>query len=300
LFQFSSIFIAFTGSLLFGLTAVILKVGTQKQNLYVSLVVRAIASVPFLLMINIYRQGIDFFSPFTDIAPFIMILLSSTGLLLGDILLMHILKKKSVGIITPIIAINPFFTTFLLLVSGEATITAKIIFLSIAIILGVFMVTYNRSSDEASDSSFIDIEALFYGLLIAVIWGIMVFLDILILKEDNVDGLTFSAVKIMIVGIIGFILLIFTRFSNTNEESNFLNTRSIKFMLLAGFIGWVLGMIMVYSAFDKGPTPVITLIIGLNPLFSAIISILLKFEGINRIKAFGILLCISSSIILVI
>jgi len=297
---FTSVFIAFIGSFLFGLTAVILKVGTQKQNLYVSLVIRATASIPFLLIISLYSAGTDFFAPFTESSLFVLLILSSTGLLLGDILLMHILKKKSIGIITPIIAINPIFTTGLLLVFGEETITGKTVIITISIIIGVFLVTYNKSNNKLSENSLIDFEALFYGLLIAFVWGIMMFFDILILNEDDIDGITFSTVKIMMVTIFSLILLTIFGMKNSFQDINLSNKKSVKYMLLAGFVGWVVGIILVYSAFDLGSAEIIIPIIGLNPLFAVMISILLKFEGINRVKGIGIILCVTSSIILVI
>lgn len=295
----TSIFLAFIGSFLFGLTAVILKVGTQKQNLYVSLLVRAAASIPFLLVISIYTSGFDFFSPFAKPSLFRLIVLSSTGLLLGDILLMHILKKKPVGIITPIIAINPIFTTVLLLTTGEEAITIKTGIITVAIIIGVFLVTFNRSNEDQFGNSLIDVEALFYGLSIALVWGIMMFFDILILREDDVNGVTFSAVKIIIVAVFSIILLIVFGIKNSFDDINLSNRKSVKYMLLAGVVGWVVGIITVYSAFDLGSAEIIIPIIGLNPLFAVMISILFKFEGINKVKGMGIILCVASSIILV-
>ncbi|MCE7733806.1 MAG: EamA family transporter [Candidatus Heimdallarchaeota archaeon] len=295
----TSIILAFTGSFLFGLTAVILKVGTQKQNLYVSLLVRAAASIPFLLVISIYTAGADFFAPFTEPSLFLLIVLSAIGLLLGDILLMHILKKKPVGMITPIIAINPIFTTVLLLTTGEESITFKTVIITIAIIIGVFLVTFNKLNGDQSGNSLIDVEALFYGLLIAIVWGIMMFFDILILREDDIDGITFSTVKIIIVTVFSIILLIIFGMTNSFEDINLSNRKSVKYMLLAGIVGWVLGIILVYSAFDLGSAEIIIPIIGLNPLFAVMISIFFKFEGINKVKGLGIILCVVSSIILV-
>lgn len=296
--EYSSIIFAFVGAFLFGLTAVILKVGTQNQNLYLSLVIRASISVPILIVINIYRNGVNFYSPFTDRSLLFLVILSSVGLMLGDILLMHILKKKPIGMITPIIAINPVFTILLLWASGEETITFKIGLLSLLIIIGVFLVTYNGSEKMELNQPIVDFEALIYGLLISIVWGSMLFFDILILKDDDVDGFTFSGVKIIILYIISIVLLIISKLRNASDI-NLSNKKSIKFMLLAGITGWILGIILVYSAFDMGPPAIITPIVGLNPLFAVIVSVFLKFEGVNKIKILGIVLCISSSILLV-
>ena len=90
-------------------------------------------------------------------------------------------------------------------------------------------------------------EALFYGLLIAIIWGAMLYFDILILKEDGVDGFTFSAVKIITLAFISVLLIIIYGLRNSFEDINLSNKRSVKYMLIAGFTGWVVGTIIVYS-----------------------------------------------------
>ncbi|MHA2029774.1 MAG: EamA family transporter [Candidatus Kariarchaeaceae archaeon] len=298
--EFVTVAIAVVGSLFFGLTAVILKIGTENQNVYYSLLIRAGASVPILFAINIYRDGIDFFEPFLENKVLILIILSSATLLLGDILLMYILKTKPVGVITPIIATNPFFATMLLLLFGEEGITMKIIILTLTIILGVFFVTYQKPNNNRANGKIIDRDALVFGLLISFTWGIMLFLDIQILKDDKIDGFAFSGVKIIIVGLFSTILVIITTLKNDKAETKLLNRRSVKYMLLAGITGWVLGVILVYSAFNIGPAAIINPIVGLNPLFAAIFSIMLRLEGINRVKSFGISLCVISSIMLVV
>jgi drug/metabolite transporter (DMT)-like permease len=300
LVEFVTVAIAVVGSLFFGLTAVILKIGTENQNVYYSLLIRAGASVPILFAINIYRDGIDFFEPFLENKVLILIILSSATLLLGDILLMYILKTKPVGVITPIIATNPFFATMLLLLFGEEGITMKIIILTLTIILGVFFVTYQKPNNNRANGKIIDRDALVFGLLISFTWGIMLFLDIQILKDDKIDGFAFSGVKIIIVGLFSTILVIITTLKNDKAETKLLNRRSVKYMLLAGITGWVLGVILVYSAFNIGPAAIINPIVGLNPLFAAIFSIMLRLEGINRVKSFGISLCVISSIMLVV
>jgi drug/metabolite transporter (DMT)-like permease len=291
---------AFAGSMLFGLTAVVLKLGTKGQNVYYSLFMRASSAVPILLIINIYRGGVNFYDPFLENKILVLIVLSSIGLLLGDVLLMHILKTKPVGVITPIIATNPFFTTILLLLAGEGGVTAKIILLTLSIVLGVFLVTYNKSNNTEFNDKIIDTEAMMYGLGISFTWGIMLFLDIQILQEEDIDGFTFSGIKVMIVGIVSILLVMITALRNNEFEMKFVNKKSMKFMLLAGILGWVLGAILVYSAFDKGPAPIINPIVGLNPLFSTVFSIILMLEGINKTKSLGIALCVLSSILLIV
>ena len=83
-------------------------------------------------------------------------------------------------------------------------------------------------------------------------------------------------------------------------KGHFVNRKSIIFMIIAGLTGWVMGSILVFTAFDLGDPMIINPIIGLNPLFAVIVSLTLKHERMNKIKALGIFLCILSSIMIVI
>ena len=89
-----------------------------------------------------------------------------------------------------------------------------------------------------------------------------------------------------------------TQTKETREDhKGHVKTRN--YLLLAGFIGWFLGSVLVYTALNDGPIPIITPIIGLNPLFAVVISLTLGHEQMGKTKLFGVLLCVISSILLV-
>ena len=90
------IFLGIIGSISFGLTAVILRVGVKNQNIFYGINLRILASVPFLIILNIYINGWDFFDPYMNFKNFGLIFLIALFLLLGDLMLMHVLKKKPV------------------------------------------------------------------------------------------------------------------------------------------------------------------------------------------------------------
>ena len=291
---------AFTGSLFFGLTAVILKLGVPQQDISFGLLIRALASIPFLFLISIIFIGSDFYMVIFKFRVFGLVLFSAMLLLLADLLFMYILKEKSVGLITPIVAINPLFATFLLIVFQYATFSFDIIFWIVVIIFGIFLVTFERSENMKTLRDFIDVKALLFSLAIALIWGIKTLVSIIILENENITGLHYSTLEITLLGLITGIVFLIKNRSRVKLKSHFSNTKSIKYMLLAGLIGWGLGSVLVFSAFNEGDPIIINPIVGLNPLFSVIISIMLKHEQINKIKATGIFLCIFSSIMIVI
>lgn len=291
---------AFTGSFFFGLTAVILKKGVPNQDVNFGLLIRALASVPVLILLSIIMLGSDFYKVIFEAGIFWLILFSSLLLLTADLLFMHILKEKPVGLITPIAAINPLFATFLLIFFQYAEFSYDIIFWIILIIIGVFLVTFERSDEMRMFKDFIDIKALLFGLAIAIIWGTKTLVSIMILESESITGLHYSTLEISILGIIMGIVFVMRNRNIKKMRGHFSNRKSILYMLLAGIVGWVLGAILVFSAFNEGDPIIINPIIGLNPLFSVIISLLLKHENMNKVKAAGIFLCIFSSIMIVI
>lgn len=291
---------AFTGSFFFGLTAVILKIGVPNQDINFGLMIRALASIPVLIVLSIMIEGSNFYEVIFDSRIFWLLLLSALLLLTADLLLMHILKEKAVGQITPIAAINPIFATFLLIYFQYAEFSYDIIFWILLIIFGVFLVTFEKSDEMRTIKDYFDLKALLFGLAIAMIWGAKTMVSIMILESDSITGLHYSTLEISILGIIMGIVFVIRNRNITKVRNHFNNRKSILYMLLAGIVGWVFGAILVFSAFNEGDPLIINPIIGLNPLFSVIISLLLKHENMNKIKATGIFLCIFSSIMIVI
>jgi drug/metabolite transporter (DMT)-like permease len=105
--------------------------------------------------------------------------------------------------------------------------------------------------------------------------------------------------KIFSLSLIVSLALIFSR-NLGNLQSSFADTRSVSYLFFAGFVGWVLGATLVYTSFDLGSAVTINLIIGLNPIFAVIVSLVLKMESFSKLKFIGMALCIFSSILLVI
>lgn len=294
---------AFIGSFSFGLTAILLKIGMEKPNIFRGMVIRGLASVPILIGLSIYSRGSRFYEVYTHFDILYLIILTSMILLLGDILLMRILSKKPVGVITPIITINPIFTTILLLITNQAVVTIEIVVLTLIIVFGVFLVTFKTTNGKFAFRSSFDVEALQYGLIIAILWGIMNYLDILIVSKDDVDSVSYSTIKFFLVSIVSLTFLAFNGFfSNKPDpitETVSSTSKSVKFMMMAGFTGWVAGSLFVYTAYEQGDPAKVNPIIGLNPLFAIILSIFLKHETITKVKFVGIMLCVTCSILLV-
>jgi drug/metabolite transporter (DMT)-like permease len=162
------------------------------------------------------------------------------------------------------------------------------------------MVTYEQPDDDSTSLNRVfDLQALVAGLTIAFLWGLMIYIEIIILKREDIIGLSYSAMKIFSLGLIGTLIIFLTGTSTAELKVSLSRKTSVKYLLIAGFVGWALGSVLAYTSFDLGPAAIINLIVGLNPIFAVIISLAIKMEKFSRIKFFGILLCIFSSILLV-
>ena len=292
------LFMAFGGSFCFGLTGVILKIGVENQNIYTGFVIRILGSAPFLLLFNFLLFGLGFFTPFLSIDVLSLIFFAALLMVTGDLILMSTLKSKPVGLVVSIAATNPLFTFLLLFISGEETISLETLFLTFFIILGLLLVTFEQSSTDRYSNQIFDLHALVAGLIIAILWGLMIFVEITILKDENIIGISYSTMKIVSLSLVVTLALIVSK--NLGElKTTFANKSSTRYLLLAGFVGWVLGAILVYTSFDLGSAAIINLIVGLNPIFAVTISLFLKMERFSKLKFLGMVLCIFSSIFLI-
>lgn len=289
---------AFIGSLLFGLTGVILKLGVQNTSVIFGIFVRALVSIPFLLLFSHFTIGFVIYNVFTNISLLMLMISSSVLLLSADFLFMNILKEKPVGVITPIVSTNPMITAILLIFLGISKFSASLLLWTSLIIVGIMIVTYE--TDQTSIRDFFDTKALIFGMGISMCWGLKTLVSILILQNKHVTGTMYTTMEIIILGTISSTLFFGKNHSVDNVKSHFINRKSIKLMMLAGIVGWVVGAILVFTAFEKGDPIIINPIIGMNHLFTVIISLILKIETVNKFKVVGIILCIFSSLMIVV
>ncbi|MDH5402602.1 MAG: EamA family transporter, partial [Candidatus Heimdallarchaeota archaeon] len=170
-------------------------------------------------------------------------------------------------------------------------------------IFGIFLVTFNKSDNEKSILELIDFEVIFFGIFIAILWGIMQFLEIIILKTDGITGISYVSIKFTIVGsasLVGYIvILIKNKLNESSVKIKFTNKRSFKYLIFAGFIAWTVGSVLVYTAFEIGRPEILTPIIGINPIFAVLVSLSLGYEKMNATKGIGITLCVLCSLLLV-
>ncbi|MHA2503978.1 MAG: hypothetical protein ACXAE3_14050, partial [Candidatus Kariarchaeaceae archaeon] len=84
-----------------GVTAVFLKRAHVDNGLY-GLVVRSLGSVPLVIILTLIFAGPTVFSEVRSSFVSIFLTIAALSLILADILIMDILKRKPVGLIVPL------------------------------------------------------------------------------------------------------------------------------------------------------------------------------------------------------
>ena len=285
---------SFAGAFFLGLTAVLLKLA-DVDNVFYGLIIRACASGPPVLILVLFLKDIISLNLFFNPIFIFELVLAAAFLICADMLIMTILKRKPVGMIAPLIAVFPLFTTILLIITKFARFSPIILFFTSLIIVGVAMVTYERSDPESSQISF-DLEAIGFGLIIAMFLGLTNYMDIIIiLSFTSLNGLVYTSFKFMMVLCLSSIL--FVLIHDHNDWKRFQsNQSSTLFLLAAGLSAWGFGSLLIYTAYDNSNPEIVNAIIGINPVFAVLISISLKMERLGILKVVGLLLCVVASI----
>lgn len=287
---------SFLGSVCLGITAVFLA-KADVDSVYYGLIIRALASGPLVLIIALFTEGNDFLYTFIRFEYLFPTILASLALISADILIMSILKRKPVGIISPLISTFPLFTALLLAITGKVVFSLPIILFTLLIVLGVAFVTFDRSKNaEGIRVAPFDAEALKIGLLIALFIGITNYIDILLLqRESNLSGISYTGMKFMTVLLLSIIISITVK--DVKWRSYFNNKSSTTYLLLGGFAAWGLGSVLIFSSYNITKSPeIVNAITGINPVFAVLLSLTLGMEKMNFLKIIGLVLCVVASI----
>ncbi len=289
-----SLILAFVASIAWGFNSHIMKIGIKDEKPMKALFIRALAASPILLLMSLFRGGIDSILIYFEGDLLFLVLLTSILVVLGDGIFMFALKKHDVKKILPIAATYPLVTTILLLISGTEIFNFMILFGTVFIIIGVGIVS------SKGDLTF-DREVLVMGLMAGTFWGTSIFFVRLILEAPNTNSISVMGIRTLYMGLIGISIYIFTPKSQQyqdREKSE--KKRTTLLLLMSGIIGWVLGAAVFFEAVDLGGASMTTPISSTNPIIAILIGKTLGLEEIDRKQLIGIISSVIGTIIIVI
>lgn len=286
--------LSFVGAFFMGLTAVLLKYA-DIDNVYYGLILRSLSSGVLLLLIMLILRGSMIFSPLADPLVFLLLVLTAIFQIVADALIMSILKRKPVGMIAPLMAIFPLFTSIGLILVGIIHFAPLILLYTLLIVIGVGFVTFSRSQKDP-DLSMFDREGLLYGVLIAFFLGLTNLTDIIILHHTVIDGLQYTALKFSMLAVLSTLGFVLSGQHWSDWQRFWSNRSSTRYLVAAGLCAWLLGAASVYTAYTAINPGVVNAIIGINPVFAVLISLFLRIEELSVRKSLGLIFCVVASV----
>jgi len=131
-------------------------------------------------------------------------------------------------------------------------------------------------------------NAFIWAILAAIIWGIVPLLEKLgLAKAEPLAGLFYRCFGVLIG------LLLLGLFILKPQEIKSVDSRSIIFLMLGGFLASFLAQICFYHGLKIGEVSRVVPVSGSYPLVAFLLGVLFLGEPINLIKAVGVLLIIA-------
>lgn len=210
----------------------------------------------------------------------------------GDTLYFVGLRSIGVAKAVPIAYSYSIFVVLLSTFFLEEAITGSIVFGTIAIIFGVWLVA-NKALDKTHNAAFSKVGVL-AGLGTSICWasGIVLFKIILL----NNDPFVLAAVRML------FLLPTLGILSAVPLRKKFPRTQWTKsrlsLALLSGLIALGIGDVLLYFGLDSTNSNIVAPISSITPIFSAIIAMLYLKEDVSKKVIFGTLFVTAGTMVL--
>ncbi|OLS21842.1 MAG: hypothetical protein HeimC3_33640 [Candidatus Heimdallarchaeota archaeon LC_3] len=286
-----ALFVAF----LWGINSHFVKKGMIGENVFSSLFFRSITAFPILIILGIYFSGLDVLLNYLSLDVFPFVFASIILLVIGDGIFAYSLKKYPVKVILPITSIYPLFTQIVLMITGQEFIGTSILFGTVIIDVGVFMVTRGDSKNN------IKAEAVIFGLIPAIAWGTSVaFVNYVLNSLPGAEPISLTGIRILFIGVIGLGLF----FLSKNNVKKYIERpreekiNSIFYLGLSGLIAWTFGATLFFFAVQNIGAGIPTPISSTNPIWAVLVGTLFGIEFITRKQMLGVFSCVMGTIII--
>jgi DME family drug/metabolite transporter len=255
-----SLFTAFC----YGLSAVLVRKGLRDSNPMTGVIVSVFVQV-------IVISGLYIVSPSTTISWYAIVFFITSGILasiMGRILNYISIERLGVPISATIIGSSPLFSTlFAFLFIGEQ-VTLETLVGTILVVTGIAVTRLGDSVNPQLGGSTILIpilSAVFYGAS-----SVVRKVGLNILPEATLGALVGATSSLL-----SFIIYLV---STQNLGNLRLNWKSGKYFVISGVVV-SLGWLSMFNALTAGEVSVVSALIGANPLFSLVLSLMLLREA---------------------
>jgi DME family drug/metabolite transporter len=275
------------------------------HSLFLSIVYRGIIAVPFIGLIAFLVNGFETMSILFQPEIFVIVLLSSLFVSLGDLGFFASLQLIDVSKSQPVASVYPLFTIFFLILLGFETVSLIVIAATGILILGIGLVS--QKDESSSNPSYSEKADLRKGLILAIaaafFWSFAILTLDYLLDLPGVDVFSLATIRFGILTLmIGILWILFDKYQILSKEEirifDPISKHNIIIFGLSGILSWGLGALAFFTSIQLIGSARATPISSINPLVAVILGVVFLREKFSPLQAVGILLVCCGSIVI--
>ncbi|MCX8177362.1 MAG: DMT family transporter [Candidatus Bathyarchaeota archaeon] len=236
----------------------------------------------------------------TSLSLYVVLLASASGLIglgLGDTLYLQSLRILGVSRAVPLTCTYPLFSLIWALMLAGEEITLQIILAAIAIVAGIWLLSWENNSKIAETDGKMLAKGVTFALLTAAIWSISISMVNLALREKP-DLEHAFAINTLRVAALAVVLLAFTFMANRKAGFYGIDRKTAATLVSGGIIAIGLGWFLLTLSFTYIPESQAVPISSTTPLFSTFFSIIFLREKITLKVVFGSILVVAGTVMI--
>ncbi len=208
------------------------------------------------------------------------------GLGLGDTFYMLSLKLVGVARAVPITCTYPLFGLLWAVVFSGENITLGIVFGTIAIVVGIWFLSYEKEEGLTTLKRPILVKGVAAALATALLWSVSIsMMDLAVEETPSLDQAL--VVNVMRASMIGLLLLVFSPIIDRGHGFLKVSRKTVATLITGGLVALGLGWFFLTYSFTETMASRAIPISSTTPLFSALASVVLLHEKVTARNLVG-------------
>lgn len=241
------------------------------------------------VVLVLFLVGIGKFQVLTSLPVSILVLAGVSGVVglgLGDTLYMVSLKHIGVARAVPLTCTYPLFSLVWTASLLGAPITLPVVLATIIIVLGIWLVTYEKQTGDAGIGRNVLITGIAAALATAVLWSVSItMMNVAVLEASDLDhALVINTVR---AGAVAVFLLALSPLLDRKLVFLKARLRTVAVLLVGGIVALGLGWFLLAYSFTVTIESRAVPISSTTPLFSTLVGLVLLHEKVSWRNALG-------------
>jgi len=242
------------------------------------------SAILLVFLIAIGKLGV-----LTNLSANVAVLAAVSGIIglgLGDTLYMLSLKLVGVARAVPITCTYPLFGLLWTVVFSGEDITFGIVFGTIAIVVGIWFLSYEKEEGPTTLKRPILVKGAAAALATALLWSVSIsMMDLAVEETPSLDQAL--VVNVMRASMIGLLLLVFSPIIDRGHGFLKVSRKTVATLITGGLVALGLGWFFLTFSFTETMASRAIPISSTTPLFSALASVILLHEKVTARNLVG-------------